>query len=237
MLRGILALVVAAGLAGCSSAPEDPESADQALAEETRCAGPQDLICAFINSPVRVGGDPVTIPGREVQFFRTSHDLTFIDSDGVKWVAPIETLTDGASIPPIFVRLVGSPTSREFVNAAAVHDAYCGIGNEEGTKFQQADWEDVHRMFYEALIVGGTPKAKAGAMYSAVWLGGPRWDIPEERDMNNLPTRAKQRSLQRTLDFIERKDPTFDQLHEYLWWEEKKMRKRQKGLFGFTQRL
>ena len=228
MPRVMLALgtgTVLVALAGCASVIETPDTVARGAVEDGRCSGPQSLICAFVNSPVRVDGDAVILPGREFQFFHTAHELTFIDSQGAEWIAPTETLTDGASIPPMFVSLVGAPTSREFVNAAAVHDAYCGIGNETGPKYQQAHWEDVHRMFYEALIGGGTPRAKAGIMYSAVWLGGPRWNIPVSRNLNTVPTSSKQRALRRTIDFIEREEPNFEELHDYLWWEEKKMRR------------
>lgn len=225
MFRSGLALIVLFGLAACAAVPENAGD-DSGAASADLCDTPNGDVCSFENSPVRVTGDPVQIPGREFQFFRTAQELVFVGSDGTRWTAPIETLTDGASIPPMFVSIVGAPTSREFVNAAAVHDAYCGIGNEEGQKFHDAHWEDVHRMFYEALIAGGTPKAKAGVMFSAVWLGGPRWDIAQARNMETIPTSSKQRALRRTIDFIDREDPNFQELHEYLWWEENKLRKR-----------
>jgi len=139
------------------------------------CDGSSSGICAFINSPVRLGVKPVNLPSRKFPFFNTIDALEFVDAGSAKWIAPADTLTDGASIPPIFIKMIGAPTSREFVNAAAVHDAYCGIGNEEGSYYHGAIWQNVHRMFYDALRVGGTPPLKAKIMFAAVYIGGPRW--------------------------------------------------------------
>jgi len=44
-----------------------------------------------------------------------------------------------------------------FINAATIHDAYCGVGNQNGTYYNAAPWPKVHRMFYDALRVGGEP--------------------------------------------------------------------------------
>ena len=128
--------------------------------------------CTFSQSPLRVLPEPVELPKRPYKFFPTAGQLNFVDAQGKNWVAPPRTLTDGASIPKIFVAIVGDPTAPEFINAAAVHDAYCGVGNETGTMFHRAKWEDVHVMFYDGLIVGGTPEIRAKIMFAAVWLGG-----------------------------------------------------------------
>ena len=54
-------------------------------------------------------------------------------------------------------------------------------------------WPEVHRMFYEGLLVGGTPVARAQLMYAAVWLGGPRWTVKPSRQFTSqrvLPAEA-----------------------------------------------
>ncbi|MEI4197660.1 DUF1353 domain-containing protein [Roseovarius sp. E0-M6] len=132
--------------------------------------------CHFVNSPVKVDRSRLlVIPSRDVPFYPTTEQVDFVDGTGSRWVAHEGIVTDGASIPPVFVSIVGDPTSPEFINAAAVHDAYCGIGNEEGPNYHTAPWHDVHVMFYDALRVGGVPEIKAKVMFAAVWLGGPRW--------------------------------------------------------------
>lgn len=142
---------------------------------ENSCEARATKNCAFVNGPVRLASKEILLPGHKLPFYKTVEDLDFIDSESQNWGAPAETLTDGASIPPIFIRLIGAPTSREFINAATVHDAYCGSGNEERAYYHTASWPKVHRMFYDALRVGGTPKTKAQIMYAAVYMGGPRW--------------------------------------------------------------
>ncbi|CUH78101.1 DUF1353 domain-containing protein [Tropicibacter naphthalenivorans] len=190
--------------------------------------------CAFDRAPLRVLNEPVTIPRRAYTFFPTAQSLTFVDATGRQWFAPPRTLTDGASIPPMFVEIVGDPTSPEFINAAAMHDAYCGIGNEEGSRFHQALWQDVHRMFYDGLIVGGTNETTAKIMFAAVWLGGPRWAGPGRaarvstqgpalgaragyvRTLDHIPVSERQSMMRQTKAYIQRANPTLPQLEGYL---------------------
>lgn len=143
----------------------------------TPCEGRSVKKCTFINGPVRLQKKPVRLFMREPIFFPTRAKLDFIDASQQKWTAPPETLTDGATIPKLFIPLVGSPNSPEFVNAAAVHDAYCGVGNQKLGQYHSQTWQQVHRMFYDALRVGGTPPKKAKIMFAAVYLGGPRWSL------------------------------------------------------------
>ena len=147
--------------------------------------------CSFSAAPLRVLPEPVELPRRPYKFFPIAEDLTFRDSRGRVWTAPRRTLTDGASIPRLFVSVVGDPTSPEFINAAAVHDAYCGVGNEDGPNFQRAYWEDVHIMFYDGLIEGGADPIVAKVMFAAVWLGGPRWNEPVGDDRITISTRSR----------------------------------------------
>lgn len=205
---------------------------------EISCQGKSEGICAFINGPVRLGTKQFTIPGRKFPFFRTEENLDFIDAVSTNWAAPAATLTDGASIPPIFVRTIGDPKSREFINAATIHDAYCGVGNENGTYFQAATWPKVHRMFYDALRVGGTPKVKAKIMFAAVYIGGPRWDgakqpqvsrstvtlstksipNPENRNLlqRGVPEPVLVAEMERVKAYIEANDPPIADLERYL---------------------
>lgn len=128
-----------------------------------------------MNAPLQLLPDIIEFADRPYRFQRTENDVEFIDRFGRVWVAPAGTLTDGASIPPLFVPIIGLPTSEEFAIAAAIHDAYCGYGNEAIEVYQTRRWRQVHRMFFEALVQGGTPELKAKAMYAAVMTGGPRW--------------------------------------------------------------
>ena len=195
--------------------------------------------CVFDQSPLKVLPEPVTIPKRAYTFFPTASTLNFVDARGAAWVAPARTLTDGASIPPIFVSIVGDPTSPEFINAAAVHDAYCGIGNEKGPRYHRARWEDVHRMFYDGLIVGGVKPVTAKVMFAAVWMGGPRWPEPRgtvstqgpaigfvqgsARSLEHIPVGERQTRMRIAKSYIERNNPPLPRVIAFLEQQERDM--------------
>lgn len=179
-----------ASLGGCQmTAPEQDKNRFSGVVDLTKpvagktarrseagfCDNRSSPNCRFINGPVKLGKQSVRLPRRALTFFPTAEPLEFVDARGRNWQAPVNTLTDGASIPRLFIRMLGDPKSREFSNAAAMHDAYCGIGNEKGPKFHSRPWREVHRMFYEGLRVGGTDKTRAKIMFAAVYIGGPRW--------------------------------------------------------------
>ncbi|MEB8386837.1 DUF1353 domain-containing protein [Rhodobacteraceae bacterium KMM 6894] len=172
--------------------------------------------CRFINSPVQVDRNQRRmISSRKVPFYPTLAQLDFVDGGEATWIAPKGIVTDGASIPPIFVPIIGAPTSPEFVNAAAVHDAYCGIGNEQGAKFQSKPWQQVHIMFYDALLVGGVPELKAKLMFAAVWLGGPRWGVVEFQPAQQ-PTAPMQAAMRRTKLYVEENNPSIPALIAFI---------------------
>ena len=168
---GLLGLSVSA----CTLTPEQITQANSLVANYRDCSARGGSNCYFVNSPVVLSTKSVRLPGRELAFYALARNMEFIDGENRRWVAARGTLTDGASIPPLFVPLVGNPRTTEFANASALHDAYCGVGNEAGPNYHADSWQNVHRMFYDSLVVGGTPQTKAKVMFSAVWLGGPRW--------------------------------------------------------------
>jgi hypothetical protein len=128
------------------------------------------------------------VPGRAMLMTRAAgdpnvlllqDDFTFYDPAGKKWLAPKGTLTDGASIPQAFLSFTGGQLDAQYRDAAVLHDAYCAQANEKGPSFHIEKWEDVDRMFYNAMIVCGCDQTKAKLMYAAVYLGGPRWLDPQ----------------------------------------------------------
>ena len=172
--------------------------------------------CRFVNNPVVVDRDRARrIPTRQALFYPTVRQLDFVDGSGRIWVAHPGIVTDGATIPPIFVSIVGQPTSPEFVDAAAVHDAYAGVGNEGTPNYHNATWQDVHLMFYDALRVGGVPEIKAKIMFAAVWLGGPRWG-EVQFNPKAQPAPAMRAAMRRTLGFIQSNNPSIPVLVRYL---------------------
>lgn len=224
-MRFVLSLLFCGVLSGCAFI--------QAYFDRnTDCRGASRAECAFVNAPLRLLPDIIEFADRPYRFKRTENDVEFIDKFGRIWVAPAGTLTDGASIPPLFIPIIGLPTSDEFAIAAAIHDAYCGYGNETIDVYQTRRWRQVHRMFFEALIQGGTPELKAKAMYAAVMTGGPRWaglDDSSDGDADfdtrglarpelaEIPDTALIDAFEDIVGFIEEENPslqTIDQLSE-----------------------
>ncbi len=217
---------LALALAACVPTGDAPPRPETRVGAKPECGQTTGSGCFFRNAPVRLKDDPVQIPGRPYQFFPTARAFSFVDGTGSEWQAPAATLTDGASIPRALVPVVGDPRTPEFANAAALHDAYCGVGNEGGPAFHSLPWQDVHRMFYDTLLVGGTPRPKAQLMFSAVWLGGPRWHPTTGHDdtrMQRMPKDMQQTILRETKGFIDREDPDLPRLVSYLEWQEKKL--------------
>ncbi len=238
--RVLVAVLAIAILHGCDRS-SSMERARQIEAQVLTCDVTRRLGCFFDATPVRVRDEGVTLANRPYLFFPTSRPLEFVDANGAEWIAPIGTLTDGASIPRIFVDLIGAPTREEFRGAAAVHDAYCGIGNEEGSAYHSRRWTAVHRMFFDALLVGGTDPKMAKVMFSAVWLGGPRWADPEVEQLGYLSVskpaphlrwdhwrawqdvsrEEKRRIFKKVKLFVESRNPTRSELERYMWRQEK----------------
>lgn len=94
-------------------------------------------------------------------------DFGFIGADGYGWQASKGLITDGASIPPWAKKIVGQPFEKAFVRAAVIHDHYCNR--------KVRPWRQTHKVFYEGLLSAGVSKSKAGIMYFAVLVGGPKW--------------------------------------------------------------
>jgi Protein of unknown function (DUF1353) len=96
-------------------------------------------------------------------------DFTFVDKNEFPWVAHTGDVIDGASIPEaIWSQIMGTPFIGDYRRASVVHDVAC--------QRRPLSSKDAHRMFYEAMIADGTPKARALLFYTAVRLFGPKWE-------------------------------------------------------------
>jgi hypothetical protein len=178
-------------------------------------AGVKETTCFFINSPVILSEISVVLPQQSTPYRQVVNEISFVDSQGRSWVAPEKTFTDGASIPDIFIPLIGERDDPSFVNAAVLHDAYCGAGNESIPQYHSFPWEQVHRMFYNSLRVNGTPEIKAKVMFAAVYLGGPRWDEPK-RSFKNVPKDILIQEMKWCIEFIETKNPSINEIKEWM---------------------
>ena len=96
-------------------------------------------------------------------------DLYYTDSTGTVWKANTGDVTDGASIPDVFVPLVGDRFEPDFLPAAIIHDHYTNDDHKV------RPWTDTARVFYQAMVTNQTPVSKAKVMYYAVYVFGPHW--------------------------------------------------------------
>lgn len=143
----------------------------------------------------------------------TDERLVFVDTRGVKWTAPRGTYTDGASVPRLLLAITDDRWQKEFLKAAVVHDAYCQEFNEERCReqYRKKHWREVHHMFYEACLAGGTSETKAKLMFAGVWLGGPKWG-DDDRTWLQVPAEIITIAYLGCADWIQRKNPDIDEI-------------------------
>lgn len=159
--------------------------------------------------------------------FQLDEEFYFIDAAGEKWKAPKGTFTDGASIPQAALAIFGSNFSEKFLDAAVVHDAYCGRDNVDGESYQKRPPQAVHRMFYEAALTCGASSSLAKMMYAGVLLGGPSWKMTPEPPAPGVPNFNPQRALVKVpekplrrevawcSEWIEAENPSIDEVEKW----------------------
>ncbi|RWN27582.1 DUF1353 domain-containing protein [Mesorhizobium sp.] len=101
------------------------------------------------------------------RYCKLGQEFGYVDPLGIGWQARKGLQTDGASIPPWARPLVGGAFEPAFIKAAIIHDHYCDR--------RVRPWRQTHRVFYNALLESGVESGKAGIMYFAVLVGGPKW--------------------------------------------------------------
>ncbi len=237
-------------LGACVVSPPAHEWPEQGGIPETAppCEKPGNGRCSFRNAPAALSPKPVLIKDHPRPFFRTQRSLAFTDARAKRWVAPRGTLTDGTALPEIFLPITGNPRDPAFIGAATLHDAYCGAGNSGLAQYHSDSWQNVHRMFHDALRAGGIPARKAMILYAAVYIGGPRWyrtgtkpdayspmpgvmvlELPIAPGSvsgplaGTLPDRELVALLREAIGYIERTDPSLDQLDAFMRLKERQM--------------
>lgn len=107
---------------------------------------------------------------------RLLESLTFTDVKGKKWTAPKGYVVDGATIPKQFQSIIGTPYGGDYVLASVIHD----IAFDE----KKEPWEEVHQVFYDAMIASGVEPNKATIMYIAVYEASARWGENREKHLS-----------------------------------------------------
>ncbi|MEP3180397.1 MAG: DUF1353 domain-containing protein [Lentilitoribacter sp.] len=101
--------------------------------------------------------------------------LGYFDSiSGLGFEAPVGTITDGASIPPFLIPLIGDRFNKEFSRAATLHDWYVHrVALDDG----EYSYTKIQRMFYHALLDSNVDPLKAKAMFLAVLVGANKYKL------------------------------------------------------------
>jgi hypothetical protein len=131
---------------------------------------------------------------------------TYTDPKQVKWLAPVGAIVDGASIPRFAWSIIGGPYEGRYRNASVFHDVACDA--------KDRPWQDVHEMFFNAMMASGVDTIKAKVMYAAVYHFGPRWSLPgqpteerrlQERDFERLQAEIERREKEQPSILAKRK--------------------------------
>src|SRR3982751_5876335 len=111
-------------------------------------------------------------------------ELRYTDPQGVVWIAPAGSQVDGASIPRSLWSFMGGPFEGKYRNASVLHDV----------AYEQRDrpWDEVDRMFYNAMRCSGVGAVEAGTMYYSLLKFGHHWKVEIRK-----AKRVKPRDLER----------------------------------------
>ena len=116
-------------------------------------------------------GTPVTRWEADGRSMILMGSFEYVDGNGRSWHVPNGVRIDGASIPGAFWSLIGAPFEGKYREASIIHDYFC--------EQRRRRWQDVHKVFHEAMLTSGVGSAKAFVMYKTVEKFGPRWDEPK----------------------------------------------------------
>ena len=137
-------------------------SESQAAVDEA-ANGDKEYFGKYFGLPVKAEW---LVDGRKMKL---SENLIYEDPNSVLWIAPKGVIVDGASIPRIAWRIIGTPFTGKYRVASVIHDVAC----DEKKRY----WKDVHLAFYNAMRASGVSWVLSNIMYGAVYHFGPRWPM------------------------------------------------------------
>lgn len=98
-------------------------------------------------------------------------DFIYIDKAGRTHTSKAGNITDGASIPRFFWRVIGPPMAGPYLPAAIIHDMYCEkahtLTGKEAKELRLA----ADKLFFEMLECLGLSRLKCKLMYYGVRIG------------------------------------------------------------------
>jgi hypothetical protein len=133
------------------------------------------------------------------------NELRYTDPKGVVWIAPAGSAVDGASIPRALWSVFGGPFEGKFRNASVLHD----VAYDQKSR----PWQQVDRMFYDAMRCSGVGSVQAKTMYYALYRHGRHWKSATKRpDDDSRSTAVDPAEVDAIQQWIRQTDPTLDQI-------------------------
>ena len=111
------------------------------------------------------------------------NELRYTDPKGVVWIAPAGSEVDGASIPRALWSFFGGPFEGKYRNASVLHD----VAYDQKSR----PWQQVDRMFYDAMRCSGVGAIEAKTMYYSLYRFGRHWKFSIKRAKPVQPNSAE----------------------------------------------
>lgn len=200
----IIALLTLLLLAGCGSGKDTPEQEAARAAKKLDREASKAKV-ARAGSWGRYSGPIETRWEDDGITMVLLNELRYTDPYGVVWVAPAGSRVNGASIPRGFWSMIGGPFDGKYRNASVLHD----VAYEQQTR----PWQEVDRMFYNAMRCSGVGALTAKTMYYALVRHGRHWKHPRDRTPEVQPSGGPASgSVDDIQKWIEANDPSLEQI-------------------------
>ena len=131
------------------------------------------------------------------------NELRYTDPQGVVWIAPAGSQVDGASIPRALWPFFGGPFEGKYRNASVLHD----VAYDQRTR----PWQQVDRMFYDAMRCSGVGVVEAKTFYFALYRHGHHWKFKKKTDEPRT-TVVNPGEVDAIEDWIKKNNPSLDQI-------------------------
>jgi len=132
------------------------------------------------------------------------NELRYTDPKGVVWVAPAGSAVDGASIPRALWPFFGGPFEGKFRNASVLHD----VAYDQKSR----PWQQVDRMFYDAMRCSGVGAVEAKTFYYALYRHGRHWKQKKQSGDESRSTAVNPAEVDAIQQWIRQTNPTLDQI-------------------------
>ncbi|MBA3882480.1 MAG: DUF1353 domain-containing protein [Chthoniobacterales bacterium] len=132
------------------------------------------------------------------------NELRYTDPYGEVWVASAGSRVNGASIPRVFWTMIGGPFEGKYRNASVLHD----VAYEQQTR----PWQEVDRMFYNAMRCSDVGALTAKTMYYTLVRHGRHWKHPKAEASASGSAASPAPADDEIQNWIKTYDPSLDQI-------------------------